>query len=177
MKVHKIRVRDRAASCDSPDLVQGTQGVDAVALDLDSEWSGLEVTVTFAAGSDTYTPAASDGLYPVPWELLREPGEIEVGIEGRNGTDVLRSVRMPWPLKVRPSLDGPGVQPSDPTVTDLQALVLEAKELRAQIAETVADARDVLGRIESYGIAEWGVDPETHRITVKPVRIRKDDAQ
>lgn len=173
MKIHKIRVRDRTVSCDATDLVQGTQGVDAVALDLDSEWAGLELTVTFAAGSDSYTPAAVDGLYPVPWELLRETGEIEVGIEGRRGTDVLKSVRMPWPMKVRPSVAGPGATPSDPTVSDLQALVLEAKDLQKQISETVAEARDVLARIESYGIAEWGVDAEGHRLTIKPVKIRK----
>lgn len=176
MKIHKIRVRDRTVSCDSPDLVQGTQGVDAVALDLDSEWTGLEVTLTFASGSDSYTPAAVDGLYPVPWELLKETGEIEVGIEGRRGTDVLKSVRMPWPMKVRPSVAGPGATPSDPTLSNLQAIVLEAKELKRQIAETVTEARDVLERIESYGIAEWGVDAESHRLTVKPVKIRKDDA-
>ena len=30
MKVHKIKVRDRTVSCDDLELVQGTQGVDAV---------------------------------------------------------------------------------------------------------------------------------------------------
>lgn len=127
MKIHKIKVRDRTVSCDDLELVQGTQGVDAV------------------------------------------------GIEGRLGTDVLKSVRMPWPFRVRPSLTV-GQLPSDPTVSDLQALVLEAKELKAQIAQTVADARSVLGEIESYGIAEWSVDARAHRLLVGPVKSRKDDA-
>lgn len=102
MKVHKIKVRDRTVSCDDLELVQGTQGVDAVGLDLDPEWTGLEVTVTFAAAAGNYTPARDGGIWPVPWEVLKETGEVEVGIEGRRGTDVLKSVRMPWPFHVRP---------------------------------------------------------------------------
>lgn len=159
MKVHKIKVRDRTVSCDDLELVQGTQGVDAVGLDLDPEWTGLEVTVTFAAAAGNYTPARDGGIWPVPWEVLKETGEVEVGIEGRRGTDVLKSVRMPWPFHER-----------------LQALVLEAKELKAQIAQTVADARAVLGEIEDYGIAEWSVDARVHRLLVGPVKSRKDDA-
>ena len=111
----------------------------------------------------------------MPWEVLKETGEVEVGIEGRRGTDVLKSVRMPWPFHVRPSLTV-GQLPSDPTVSDLQALVLEAKELKAQIAQTVADARAVLGEIEDYGIAEWSVDARVHRLLVGPVKSREDDA-
>lgn len=61
-------------------------------------------------------------------------------------------------------------------MSDLQALVLEAKELKAQIAQTVADARAVLGEIEDYGIAEWSVDAQAHRLLVGPVKSRKDDA-
>ena len=174
MKVHKIKVRDRTVSCDDLELVQGTQG-DAVVLDLDTEWTGLEVTVTFAAAAGNYTPALDGRVWPVPWEVLKETGEVEVGIEGRRGTDVLKSVRMPWPFHVRPSLDA-GQLPSDPTVSDLQALVLEAKELKAQIAQTVADARAVLGEIEGYGIAECSVDAGAHRLLVGPVKSRKDDA-
>lgn len=175
MKIHKIKVRDRVVSCDDLELVQGSQGVDAVGLDLDPEWTGLEVTVTFAAAAGNYTPARDGGIWPVPWEVLKETGEVEVGIEGRRGTDVLKSVRMPWPFHVRPSLTV-GQLPSDPTVSDLQALVLEAKELKAQIAQTVADARAVLGEIEGYGIAEWSVDAGAHRLLVGPVKSRKDDA-
>lgn len=88
---------------------------------------------------------------------------------------MLKSVRMPWPFHVRPSLTV-GQLPSDPTVSDLQALVLEAKELKAQIAQAVADARAVLGEIEDYGIAEWSVDARVHRLLVGPVKSRKDDA-
>lgn len=99
-----------------------------------------------------------------------------VGIEGRRGTDVLKTVRPEWALRVRPSISSPGQLPSDPTVSDLQALVLEAKELKAQIAQTVADARAVLGEIEGYGIAEWSVDAGAHRLMVGPVKSRKDDA-
>lgn len=122
MKIHKIKVRDRTVSCDDLELVQGTQGVDAVGLDLDPEWTGLEVTVTFAAAAGNYTPARDGGVWPVPWE------------------------------------------------------VLEAKELKAQIAQTVADARAVLGEIEDYGIAEWSVDAWAHRLLVGPIKSRKDDA-
>ena len=61
-------------------------------------------------------------------------------------------------------------------MSDLQALVLEAKELKAQIAQTVADAHAVLGEIEDYGIAEWSVDARVHRLLVGPVKSREDDA-
>lgn len=91
MKIHKIKVRDRTVSCDDLELVQGTQGVDAVGLDLDPEWTGLEVTVTFVAAAGNYTPARDGGVWPVPWEVLKETGEVDVGIEGRRGADA-RSV-------------------------------------------------------------------------------------
>lgn len=168
MKYHNIKIRGRTCSCDDKRLVQGTVGQDAVTLDLDEEWNGLEVTVTFVSPKGSFTPAGRDGIWPVPWEVLTDHGEVTVGIEGRRGTDVLKTVR--------PSISSPGQLPSDPTVSDLQALVLEAKELKAQIAQTVADARTVLGEIEGYGIAEWSVDARVHRLLVGPVKSRKDDA-
>lgn len=176
MKYHNIKIRGRTCSCDDKRLVQGTVGQDAVTLDLDEEWNGLEVTVTFVSSKGPYTPAGQDGIWPVPWEVLAEDGEVTVGIEGRRGTDVLKTVRPEWALRVRPSISSPGQLPSDPTVSDLQALVLEAKELKAQIAQTVADARAVLGEIEGYGIAEWSVDAGAHRLLVGPIKSRKDDA-
>lgn len=138
MKVHKIKVRDRAVSCDDLELVQGTQGVDAVALDLDPEWTGLELTVTFSAASGRYTPARSGGLWPVPWEVLKETGEVEVGIEGRRGTDVLKSVRMPWPFRVRPSLEV-GELPSDPTVSEYQKVWADCTAMLGSIDFSLGD--------------------------------------
>lgn len=132
MKVHKIKVRDRTVSCDDLELVQGTQGVDAVGLDLDPEWTGLEVTVTFAVAAGSYTPARDGGIWPVPWEVLKEAGEVEVGIEGRRGTDVLKSVRMPRPFHVRPSLTV-GQLPSDPTVSEYQKVYADCTAMLGSI--------------------------------------------
>lgn len=183
MKVHRIAVRGRRCTCDDRELVQGTAGQDAIALSLDSEWEGLEVTVTLRGAAGSYTPAARDGTWPVPHELLADVGEIEVGIEGRRGADVLRSVRMEWPMTVLPSLDGPGRTPADPTVDDYTQALLDVKaSIRAStdalrsVESALADVSAVLSAIESYGVAEWGVSPDDHRLRIGPVRTRKEGA-
>lgn len=56
MKYHNIKIRGRTCSCDDKRLVQGTVGQDAVTLDLDEEWNGLEVTVTFVSPKGSFTP-------------------------------------------------------------------------------------------------------------------------
>lgn len=53
---------------------------------------------------------------------------------------------------------------------------MKIHKLKAQIAQTVDDARAVLGEIEDYGIAEWSVDAGAHRLLVGPIKSRKDDA-
>lgn len=57
MRYHNIKIRGRTCSCDDKRFVQGTVGQDAVTLDLDEEWNGLEVTVTFVSPKGSYTPA------------------------------------------------------------------------------------------------------------------------
>ena len=44
MRNHTLTVRGREATCSDLELVQGTVMEDAVRLDLDGEWDGLDVT-------------------------------------------------------------------------------------------------------------------------------------
>ena len=53
---------------------------------------------------------------------------------------------------------------------------MKLHKIKAQIAQTVDGAHAVPGEIEGYGIAEWSVDTEAHRLLVGPVKSRKDDA-
>lgn len=67
MREHVIRVRDRVATCKDRSFVQGTVSADRVSLDLDDEWVGLTLTVTFVSASDNITPPMSDdGTWLVP---------------------------------------------------------------------------------------------------------------
>lgn len=48
---HTITVRNRRIKVDTPRLIQGCDGSDAIILDLDDEWTGLdEILVSIGSG-------------------------------------------------------------------------------------------------------------------------------
>lgn len=48
---HTITVRNRRIKVDAPRLIQGCDGSDAIILDLDDEWTGLdEILVSIGSG-------------------------------------------------------------------------------------------------------------------------------
>ena len=146
MKTHILTVRDRRASTSTREMVQGTVGEDRVVLDLDAEWEGLDLSVTFIGAGRTVAPAPnSGGTYTVPWECLAEAGQLRAVVEGRRGSDLLAHATMvtPWRVLPRDVPDGPA-DPSDPTVDELQAAkagALEAAETARDAAEKVLASR------------------------------------
>ncbi len=80
MKKRTLIVRGREAYSTDTRLVQGTVGQDCVALELDEEWRGLDVTVAFEHETgERRTPAKNpDGTYTVPWECLAKTGAVSM---------------------------------------------------------------------------------------------------
>ena len=150
MIVHTLRVRGRAVECDDLALVQGTVGQDCVRLELDEEWAGLAVTVTFVSDSERRMPAKNpDGTYTVPWECLAKAGSVRGIVEGRgeDGT-VLKHARMERPFRVLASdaaQDAPAT--GEPTKTEWMRLAEEA-EAAAKEANEAADRLEGLSSME-----------------------------
>lgn len=149
MIVHTLRVRGRAVECDDLALVQGTVGQDCVRLELDEEWAGLAVTVTFVSDSERRTPAKNhDGTYTVPWECLAKAGSVRAIVEGRGEDgEVLKHARMERPFRVLASdaaQDAP--ESGEPTKTEWMQL---AEDARAATNAANDAAADVLRRAEA----------------------------
>lgn len=67
---HTITVRNRRIKVDTPRLIQGCDGSDAIILDLDDEWTGLdEILVSIGSGSGLHG-AEPERLLRLPAELL-----------------------------------------------------------------------------------------------------------
>lgn len=149
MIVHTLRVRGRAVECDDLALVQGTVGQDCVRLELDEEWTGLDVTVAFIADAERRTPAKNhDGTYTVPWECLAKTGAVRAVVEGRgeNG-EVLKHARMERPFRVLASDEAQDAPESgEPTKTEWMQL---AEDARAATNAANDAAADVLRRAEA----------------------------
>ena len=139
MKKHTIRIRDRRATVDDRLLVPGTWRADCVALDLDREWDGTDVTVTVTGSGVSVSPVReSDGSYTIPWECTAKPGAVRVAVEGsRDGAKLLHAV-MERPMVCVQGADEQGQGPSDPTPTELQQLVDEARAGMIKSAEVSA---------------------------------------
>ncbi len=149
MRTHTLRVRGRAVECDDLALVQGTVGQDCVRLELDEEWTGLDVTVAFIADAERRTPAKNpDGTYTIPWELMAKTGAVRAIVEGRgeDGT-VLKHARMERPFRVLASdaaQDAP--ESGEPTKTEWMQL---ADDARAATKSANDAAAEVLRRAEA----------------------------
>lgn len=141
MKIHTITVVDRRATIDDRILVQGTVGEDAVAIDLDQEWDGLDIIATFHFnGGDIAPERKEDGTYEVPWEANMAVGRVSVSIEGSKNGRVLRHATVGTPFLVTESEKSAGRLPSDPTVSEFRAAYDKAKEATAETRQAVSDA-------------------------------------
>lgn len=147
MRTHVLTVRGRRAECSDLDLVQGSVGCDAVALDLDSEWDGLTVTVAFEGSGVVRTASKGDGGYVVPWECLAEPGVVHVGVEGRSRGTLLKHASMTRPFRCLRSMDaGEATAPGDPTESEWRRLAEECREAAEHATRISAgDGRPSIG--------------------------------
>ena len=139
MVTHTVTVRSRRASVDVRELVSGTVKTDRIVLDLDREWDGTDVTLTVTGSGVSVSPMReSDGSYTIPWECTAKPGAVRVAVEGsRDGAKLLHSV-MESPMVCVQGADEQGQGPSDPTPTELQQLVDEARAGMIKSAEVSA---------------------------------------
>lgn len=147
MRIHHVEVRDRRADCDDLDLVQGSVGCDAVALELDAEWDGLAVTVAFEGSGVMRAASKGPDGYVVPWECLAEPGAVRVGIEGRADGVLLKHANMARPFRCLRSMDaGEATAPGDPTESEWRRLAEECREAAAHATKISAgEGRPAIG--------------------------------
>lgn len=73
MVVHTVSVRARRARVDPATVVAGTSGCDALDLDLDEEWDGMDVRVAVSRGEDRWEAAWDGEPVELPADALSEP--------------------------------------------------------------------------------------------------------
>lgn len=114
---HVLTVRGRKASVTPRTLVQGTVGQDTLTLDLDSEWNGLNVTVTFVAQSAEVTPALTANVCEVPHEVLVDSGEVDVFVLGTRDGKAMRHASLAHKMVVKKSNMSDGSTTADPSIS------------------------------------------------------------
>lgn len=83
---HTITVRNRRIKVDTPRLIQGCTGSDAIILDLDDEWIGLDEILVSIGSGDSRQDAVWDGE-PMVIEHIDFPiGYLPVSVTGRTIT-------------------------------------------------------------------------------------------
>ena len=114
---HVLTVRGRKASVTPRTLVQGTVGQDTLTLDLDSEWNGLNVTVTFVAATTEVTPVLNANMCEIPHEVLVDSGEVDVFVLGTRDGKAMRHASLAHKMVVKKSNMSDGSTTSDPSIS------------------------------------------------------------
>ena len=114
---HVLTVRGRKASVTPRTLVQGTVGQDTLTLDLDSEWNGLNVTVTFVAATTEVTPVLNANMCEIPHEVLVDSGEVDVFVLGTRDGNAMRHASLAHKMVVKKSNMSDGSTTSDPSIS------------------------------------------------------------
>ena len=114
---HILTVRGRKASVTPRTLVQGTVGQDTLTLDLDSEWNGLNVTVTFVAATTEITPVLNANVCEIPHEALVDSGEVDVFVLGTRDGKAMRHASLEHKMVVKKSNMSDGSNTADPSIS------------------------------------------------------------
>ena len=114
---HVLTVRGRKASVTQRTLVQGTVGQDTLTLDLDSEWNGLNVTVTFVAATTEVTPVLNANMCEIPHEVLVDSGEVDVFVLGTRDGKAMRHASLAHKMVVKKSNMSDGSTTADPSIS------------------------------------------------------------
>ena len=114
---HVLTVRGRKASVTTRTLVQGTVGQDTLTLDLDSEWNGLNVTVTFVAATTEVTPVLNANMCEIPHEVLVDSGEVDVFVLGTRDGKAMRHASLAHKMVVKKSNMSDGSTTADPSIS------------------------------------------------------------
>lgn len=150
LHVHTLTVRGHEIRCCDPVVVANGIGHDAIQLDLDSGWDGLDVTVTIGGSYGPTSLVWSGEPVVIPASLIDHPGFLPVGIVGYGDGGRVRvlTAAADCLLKVVPSGPYEGDEPV-PDPTDVLGQLLEARDEAleaAQRAEEAADYADGLKR-------------------------------
>lgn len=149
---HILTVRGRTASISPRVLVQGTVGQDTLTLDLDSEWNGLNVTVTFVAATTEVTPVLNDNVCEIPHEVLADSGEVDVFVLGTRDGKAMRHASLAHKMVVKKSNMSDGSTTADPSISayrqayDDAVKATEAANSAAGAAGSTAAAMDALNK-------------------------------
>ena len=114
---HVLTVRGRKASVTPRTLVQGTVGQDTLTLDLDSEWNGLNVTVTFVAATTEVTPVLNANMCEIPHEVLVDSGEVDVFVLGTRDGKAMRHASLAHKMVVKKSNMSDGSTTANPSIS------------------------------------------------------------
>ena len=114
---HVLTVRGRKASVTPRTLVQGTVGQDTLTIDLDSEWNGLNVTVTFVADTTEVTPVLNANMCEIPHEVLVDSGEVDVFVLGTRDGKAMRHASLAHKMVVKKSNMSDGSTTADPSIS------------------------------------------------------------
>lgn len=149
---HVLTVRGRKASVTPRTLVQGTVGQDALTLDLDSEWNGLNVTVTFVAATTEITPVLNANVCEIPHEVLGDSGEVDVFVLGTRDGKAMRHASLAHKMVVKKSNMSDGSTSADPSISayrqayDDAVKATEAANSAAGAAGSTAATMDALNK-------------------------------
>lgn len=149
---HVLTVRGRKASVTPRTLVQGTVGQDTLTLDLDSEWNGLNVTVTFVAATTEVTPVLNANMCEIPHEVLVDSGEVDVFVLGTRDGKAMRHASLAHKMVVKKSNMSDGSTTADPSISayrqayDDAVKATEAANSAAGAAGSTAAEMDTLNK-------------------------------
>lgn len=153
-----VSVEDRFVNVgDHTKVMAGNVGVDWVAIALDSEWSGLDVEVSFTGCLPEPTTADYAAEVEVPWEQIAEPCDLYIAIQGfdpsaaptvdaEGGTveeapmPVLNAATMTVPITVYESGESGGMEPQQPTNSVLQRVQQDILALERGIGSVEGSA-------------------------------------
>lgn len=147
---HVLTVRGRKASVTPRTLVQGTVGQDTLTLNLDSEWNGLNVTVTFVAATTEITPVLNANVCEIPHEVLVDSGEVDVFVLGTRDGKAMRHASLAHKMVVKKSNMSDGSTTADPSISayrqayDDAVKATEAANSAAGAAGSTAATMDAL---------------------------------
>lgn len=136
MRTHVLTVAERDISTDDRFLVRGTANEDNCRLVLDDEWKGLTVSLTFEGSGEKVTPAVRDGECIVPWEVLRQAGEVTAYAVGLADGTVLAHAKMGEPFVVVDSDTDDNVKPTDPSLSDYRQALVDVRDATARALES-----------------------------------------
>ena len=143
LHVHTLVVRGHRVDCCDREIVANGIGHDAIQLDLDGSWDGLDVAVTLG-GSYGATSLVWEGEpVVVPASLIDSPGYLPVGVAGYadGGSVRVLTAKADRLLAVVPSGPFEGNEPV-PDPPDVLGQLLEARDEAIAAAERAEEAAD-----------------------------------